>query len=65
VFSYALLRGLGGGAALRDMDKRVTVMGLAAYVRDLLPDLGRKYQAEVQDPVSFSNGMDFPLAITR
>jgi WD40 repeat protein len=65
VFSYALLRGLGGGAALRDVDKQVTVMSLVAYIRDQLPDLGRKYQAEVQDPVSFSNGMDFPLALTR
>jgi WD40 repeat protein len=65
VFSYALLRGLAGGAALRDADKRVTVMSLVAYIRDQLPDLGRQYRAEVQDPVSFSSGMDFPLAITR
>jgi WD40 repeat protein len=65
MFSYVLLRGLGGGAALRDVDRQVTVMSLGAYVRDQLPDLGRKYQAEVQDPVSFSNGMDFPLAVTR
>ena len=44
VFSYALLRGLTGAAALRDADRRVTVMSLVAYIRDQLPDLGRKYQ---------------------
>ena len=65
VFSYALLRGLAGGAALRDVDQQVTVQSLSAYIRSQLPDLGRQYQAEVQDPVSFSNGMDFPLAIAR
>ena len=65
VFSYALLRGLGGSAALRDVDQQVTVQSLVAYIRSQLPDLGRQYQAEVQDPVSFSNGMDFPLAIAR
>jgi hypothetical protein len=65
VFSYALLRGLAGGAALRDVDQQVTVQSLVAYIRNQLPELGRQYQAEVQDPVSFSNGMDFPLAITR
>ncbi len=65
IFSYALLRGLDGGAALRDVDQQVTVQSLGAYIRSQLPDLGRQHQAEVQDPVSFSNGMDFPLAITR
>jgi WD40 repeat protein len=65
VFSYALLRGLAGSAALRDADQQVTVQSLVAYIRSQLPDLGRQYQAEVQDPVSFSNGMDFPLAIAR
>ena len=65
VFSYALLDGLAGSASLRDVDRQVTVQSLAAYIRSQLPDLGRQYQAEVQDPVSFSNGMDFPLAVAR
>ena len=65
VFSYALLDGLAGSAALRDVNRQVTVQSLAAYIRSQLPDLGRQYQAEVQDPVSFSNGMDFPLAVAR
>jgi uncharacterized caspase-like protein len=65
VFSYALLRGLEGAAALRDADNQVTAMSLAAYVRNQLPDLGRQYRAEVQDPVSFSNGTDFPLVLAR
>ncbi|HEX5108779.1 MAG TPA: caspase family protein [Vicinamibacterales bacterium] len=65
VFSYALLRGLEGAAALRDVDNQVTAMSLASYVRTQLPDLGRQYRAEVQDPVVFSNGTDFPLVLSR
>jgi len=38
-------------------------MGLASYVRNQLPDLGKKYNTEEQDPVSYSNGMDFPLVL--
>jgi hypothetical protein len=63
VFSYALLKGLSGEAVLRVAEKRVTVLGLMSYVRDQLPDLGKKYGVEIQDPVSYSNGMDFPIAV--
>src|SRR5262249_6006509 len=63
VFSYALLKGLNGEAVLRTTEKRVTVLGLMSYIRDQLPDLGKKYGVEIQDPVSYSNGMDFPVAV--
>jgi hypothetical protein len=63
VFSYLLLKGLDGDAVLRAADHEVTVMGLASYVRNQLPDLGKKYNTEEQDPVSYSNGMDFPLVL--
>lgn len=63
VFSYALLKGLSGEAVLWNAEKRVTVLGLMSYVRDQLPDLGKKYGIEIQDPVSYSNGMDFPIAV--
>jgi hypothetical protein len=65
VFTYALLKGLSGEAALRSAEKRVTVLGLMSYVRDQLPDLGKKYGIEIQDPVSYSKGMDFPIAVGR
>jgi hypothetical protein len=63
VFSYALLKGLNGEAALPGAERRVTVLGLMAYIRGQLPDLGRKYGIEIQDPVNSSNGMDFPIAV--
>jgi hypothetical protein len=63
VFSYALLKGLNGDAALRTAERRVTVLGLMSYIRDQLPDLGKKYGLEIQDPVIYSNGMDFPIAV--
>jgi len=61
VFSYALLQGLNGEAV--DPGKSVTVFGLMAYIRKKLPDLGKKYGLEIQDPVSKDNGMDFPIAL--
>jgi hypothetical protein len=63
VFSYALLKGLNGDAALRNSERSVTVLGLMSYIREELPDLGKKYGVEIQDPVSYSNGMDFPIAL--
>jgi WD40 repeat protein len=63
VFSYALLKGLNGDAVLRSAERRVTVLGLMSYIREQLPDLGKKYGIEIQDPVSYSNGMDFPIAV--
>jgi len=63
VFSYILLKGLGGDAVLRAADREVTVLGLASYLRNRLPDFGKKYNTEEQDPVSYSNGMDFPLVL--
>lgn len=63
VFSYLLLKGLGGDAVLRAADHEVTVLGLASYLRNQLPDFGKKYNTEEQDPVSYSNGMDFPIVL--
>lgn len=63
VFSYILLKGLAGDAVLRAADREVTVLGVASYLRNQLPDFAKKYNVEEQDPVSYSNGMDFPLVL--
>ena len=63
VFSYLLLKGLNGEAVLRNGEKRVTVEGLMSYIGGQIRDFGMKYHTEIQDPVSLSNGMDFPIAL--
>jgi uncharacterized caspase-like protein len=63
VFTYLLLKGLGGEAVLKQTDKKVTVRGLLAYIEDQLPEISKKYKTEAQYPVSSSKGMDFPIVI--
>jgi WD40 repeat protein len=63
VFTYALLKGLQGDAVLRTAERRVTVLGLISYIRDQLLEIGKKYSLEIQDPVTYSNGNDFPIAL--
>ena len=63
VFTYALLKGLNGDAVLRTAERRVAVLGLVPYIRNQLPEIGKKYSLEVSDPVTYSNGNDFPIAL--
>jgi WD40 repeat protein len=63
IFTYLLLKGLGGEAVLRSSDKLVTVLGLSSYLNEQLPEISKKYKAEAQVPVSDSRGMDFPLSL--
>ena len=63
VFTYALLKGLGGEAGNRD--KTVTVRELIAYVEEVLPDISQKYKAQPQYPVIESRGQDFPVMINK
>jgi len=59
VFTYTLLQGLMGKAAMPG--EAVTVRKLIAYIEEQLPDLTRKYKQEAQYPVIDSKGMDFPV----
>jgi hypothetical protein len=65
LFTWLVLKGLNGDAAIESVDNRVTVRSLLAYVEGQLPEASQKYAAQKQYPVSSSKGMDFPLAITR
>jgi uncharacterized caspase-like protein len=63
IFTYLLLKGLGGEAVLKSSDKTVTVLGLISYLNEQLPEVSKKYKTEAQNPVSESRGMDFPLSL--
>jgi WD40 repeat protein len=65
VFTYLLLKGLGGAATVGQTNRSVTVRGLLAYVEDQLPEISKKYKTEAQYPVSSSKGMDFPVALLQ
>ena len=67
VLTYALLSGLGesGPAEAPSMsDGLLTVYALLQYVNQVVPELTQKHhKGSKQYPVTFSTGMDFPLAI--
>jgi WD40 repeat protein len=63
VFTYTLLEGLGGKAAVNG--EAVTVRKLMGYVEEKLPEITKKYKQEAQYPVVDSRGMDFPLVIAK
>jgi hypothetical protein len=61
VFTYTVLQGLEGKAAMNGQD--VTALKLMAYVEQELPELSKRYRTEEQFPVVSSTGMDFPLVL--
>lgn len=65
IFTYLLLKGLGGEATLKSTADTVTVSSLLAYVNDQLPEVSKRYKTEAQYAVGSSRGMDFPLAVVR
>lgn len=62
LFTWALLQGLHGEAALQGGDS-VSVFGLLAYVQDAVPRLSRRYTHRAQYPITGFQGQDFPLAL--
>lgn len=63
VFTYAILEGMSGEADGGTEDNKITVKELEAYLNDMVPDLTQKYKGTMQFPRSWSQGMDFPVAI--
>lgn len=61
VFTFTLLEGLKGKAALGSRD--VTARKLISFVEQALPELTLRHRAEEQYPVAISRGMDFPLVL--
>jgi uncharacterized caspase-like protein len=66
VLTYALLSGLGenGDPKAADSNGIVTALSLIQYVNQRVPELTAQYDnGQVQYPVSFNTGMDFPLSV--
>lgn len=61
VFTYVLLKGLGGAADTGD--GKVTVKELDAYLQEQVPELTQKYKGTPQYPSSYGFGQDFPVGI--
>ena len=61
VFTFTLLEGLKGKAALGGRD--VTARKLISFVEQALPELSLRHRAEEQYPVAISRGMDFPMVL--
>ena len=61
VFTYALIEGLSGKA--RSGDRPVTVRSLDAWLSLTVPELTKKYRAQMQIPTSCHRGQDFPLSL--
>ena len=60
-FTYALLTGLEGKAAVGSSGPKISVVNLEDYVRGALPELSSRYAGEPQLPVVYSRGGDFTV----
>jgi len=63
LFTYVILEALKGGADGAPKDGKVTIFELRSFLEDQVPELSKKYKAQVQYPYTFSIGHDFPLVI--
>lgn len=65
-FTYALLEALDGKADGGDLDKKITVNEIKAYMEDRVPDLTKQYGGgNAQYPTGFSTGQDFPILVLK
>lgn len=65
VFTYAVLEGLRGGADRAPADEIVTARELVLYTDEKVPAICEQYKLDLQYPVIYSEGMDFPLVVTN
>ncbi len=64
LFTYALLRGLGGAAAFRG-EQTVSVFGLLRYVDRHLPGIAKRHIHREQRSVQTFQGQDFPIFVLQ
>lgn len=60
-FTFALLQGLSGEAALQNGS--ITVNSLKAYIETKVPEITEAYKGTAQYPASYGYGQDFPIGI--
>lgn len=64
LFTYALLQGLAGEATGNSSGTgKITVLQLATYLNNKVPQLTQKYRGKQQYPTTFVSGQDFPLGV--
>lgn len=64
VFTFALLKGLGGEGD-GNQDGKITVKELEAFLNDRVPELTKKYRGTAQYPNSYARGQDFPIGVVK
>ncbi|WP_421762696.1 caspase family protein [Ekhidna sp.] len=65
LFTYALLKGIGGAADGAPKDGKVTIYELKSYLDDQVPELSIQHKGTPQYPHTFSRGQDFPIVIVK
>ncbi len=63
IFTFSLLKGLGGKADKKQGDGAVSVQELMHYVEKTVPALSRRYANYAQFPTAHSRGYDFDIAL--
>jgi WD40 repeat protein len=63
MFTYLLLKALGGEADGAPKDGKVTIYELKSYLDDQVPEMTRKMKGKPQYPYTFSRGHDFPVVV--
>ena len=62
-FTYCLLQAFKGDAG--NIDKKLTVKQLDAYLQTKVPEVTKKFKGTEQYPSSYSYGNDFPIIIIK
>lgn len=65
LFTYLLIKGLGGEADGAPKDGKVTIYELKSFLDDQVPEMTRRMKGKPQYPYTFSRGQDFPVVLQQ
>lgn len=65
LFTWVLMKALGGEADGAPKDGKVTIYELKSYLDDQVPEMTQKMKGKPQYPYTFSKGQDFPIIIKQ
>jgi len=61
IFTYVLIEGINGSAAIQN--GQITAASIKASIDDKIPEYSKKYKGEEQYPTTFIWGQDFPIGM--